>query len=152
MSGFSTCESYRSSSHNNIITGFSNRTIRERSSYLIATECASAKSHRRIVAAQLASRSVAVNRINHQTRGEGGITQQQPAPLSGLKIVLRGTQQLEEFPQAKQAFLRAAATWERIIESPISIVLDVDFGPKNFDVPFPNDRIIGSTRSQIVGD
>ena len=92
-----------------------------------------------------------VNRINHQTRGEGGITQQQPSPLSGLKIVLRGTQQLEEFPQAKQSFLRAAATWERLIESPISIVLDVDFGPKNFDVPFANDRIIGSTRSQVVG-
>ncbi len=104
------------------------------------------------IAAGLRSRVVAVNRINHQARGGDGITQQQPAPLSSLRIVLRGTQQLEEFPQAKQAFLRAAATWEKIIQSPISIVVDVDFGPKNFDVPFSNPNIIGSTRSQIVGD
>src|SRR5262245_22315867 len=30
----------------------------------------------------------------------------------GLKITLRGTQQLEQFPDAKQAFLRAAAKWQ----------------------------------------
>src|SRR5690348_10025610 len=45
---------------------------------------------------------------------------------SGLKILLRGTDQLEEFPAAKQAFLDAAAVWEAIIATPITVVVDVD--------------------------
>jgi hypothetical protein len=37
------------------------------------------------------------------------VSQQQ----TGLRIILRMTPQLEQFPQAKAAFLRAAQTWER---------------------------------------
>lgn len=70
--------------------------------------------------------------------------------LSGLKITLRGTEQLEAFPAAKEAFLRAAARWESIIESPISIVIDVDFGETNFGEPF-GENVIGSTSTQLVG-
>src|SRR6185503_8350998 len=70
-----------------------------------------------------------------------------PNQQAGLKITLRGTQQLESFPQAKAAFLKAAATWEALIVTPISIVVDVDFGPTRFGKQFrPNE--IGGTLSQ----
>jgi CSLREA domain-containing protein len=71
---------------------------------------------------------------------------------TGLRIILRATPQLEQFPQAKAAFLRAAQTWERWIRNPITIVLDVDFGPTRFGQPYP-PRVIGSTRSQeLIGN
>ncbi len=68
----------------------------------------------------------------------------------GLKITLRGTQQLDNFPTAKQAFLRAAARWESIIQSPITVVIDVDFGPTIFGTPFPSPNIIGGTSPQLL--
>ncbi|MEO6725423.1 MAG: NF038122 family metalloprotease, partial [Blastocatellia bacterium] len=69
-----------------------------------------------------------------------------------LKIILRGTAQLEQFPAAKQAFLRAAAKWESIIQSPITVVIDVDFGPTFFGTPFSSPTLLGLTTPQIVGD
>ncbi|MDW8256429.1 MAG: NF038122 family metalloprotease, partial [Acidobacteriota bacterium] len=69
---------------------------------------------------------------------------------TGLRIILRGTPQLEQFPQAKAAFLRAAQTWERLIQSPITVVIDVDFGPTRFGRPF-SPRTIGSAITQEVG-
>lgn len=65
----------------------------------------------------------------------------------GLKIILRGTTQLEQFPQAKDAFLRAAAKWESVIQSPITVVFDVDFGPTRFGVTYPSG-VLGSTSPQ----
>src|SRR4029078_11120237 len=50
----------------------------------------------------------------------------------GVKIILRGTKQLDDFPQAKNAFLSAAAEWESVIQTPITIVIDVDYGPTFF--------------------
>lgn len=69
---------------------------------------------------------------------------------TGLRIILRATPQLEQFPQAKAAFLRAAQTWERLIQTPITVVLDVDFGPTRFGEPFPSG-VIGSTDPQVIG-
>ncbi|MGH9936526.1 MAG: NF038122 family metalloprotease, partial [Blastocatellia bacterium] len=54
----------------------------------------------------------------------------------GLKIILRGTPQLEQFPEAKAAFLRAASVWESLIQNPITVVIDVDFGTTHFGKPF----------------
>lgn len=68
---------------------------------------------------------------------------------TGLKITLRGTQQLEGFPEAKAAFQRAAAKWEAIISTPITIILDVDFGTTRFGVPYPSG-VIGSTGTQTL--
>jgi uncharacterized protein (TIGR03437 family) len=65
----------------------------------------------------------------------------------GLKIILRGTTQLEQFPEAKAAFLRAARTWESLIQNPITVVIDVDFGPTFLGKPFP-EYMIGETRFQ----
>jgi hypothetical protein len=73
-----------------------------------------------------------------------------PNQQTGLKITLRGTQQLESFPQAKNAFLKAAATWEGLILSPISIVIDVDFGPTFFGRAY-EPRVIGQTQTQELG-
>jgi hypothetical protein len=69
---------------------------------------------------------------------------------SGLKIVLRGTDQLEEFPAAKQAFIDAAAVWEAIIATPITVVVDVDFGPTRFGIPFASPTILGATNTQDI--
>ncbi len=66
---------------------------------------------------------------------------------TGLRIILRATPQLEQFPQAKAAFLRAAQTWERLIRNPITVVIDVDFGPTRFGQPYP-PGVLGSTRPQ----
>lgn len=68
----------------------------------------------------------------------------------GLRIVLRATDQLEQYPQAKAAYLRAAATWERVItDTPMTIVVDVDFGPTYFGTPFPAN-VLGVTDSQTL--
>lgn len=75
---------------------------------------------------------------------------QMNAQSGGLKIILRGTSQLEAFPQAKEAFLKAAAVWESIIQNPITIVVDVDFGPTIFGEPFPAN-FGGLTNFQNIG-
>ena len=68
---------------------------------------------------------------------------------NGLTITLRSTAQLDTFPDAKAAFLRAAAFWESVIQTPISLVVDVDFGPKRFGQDFPNN-VLGSTSTQSL--
>jgi hypothetical protein len=69
----------------------------------------------------------------------------------GLTIILRGSDQLEMFPQAKAAYLRAAATWEALIRTPITVIIDVDFGP-NFDgEPFDPD-VLGQTKPQSLSN
>ncbi|MGH9937676.1 MAG: NF038122 family metalloprotease, partial [Blastocatellia bacterium] len=65
----------------------------------------------------------------------------------GLKIILRGTPQLEQFPEAKAAFLRAARMWESLIQNRVTVVIDVDFGPTFFGKPF-GENLYGQTRFQ----
>jgi hypothetical protein len=69
----------------------------------------------------------------------------------GLNIILRGTAQLEGFPLAKAAFIKAAANWQALFQTPITVVIDVDFGPKDFDVPFPSG-VIGATDPQEIAN
>jgi len=71
----------------------------------------------------------------------------QPA---GLQIILEGTRQLDQFPQAKMGFLRAALLWEQLIASPITITIAVDYGPTRFGKPYPEGQL-GSSDSQFVG-
>jgi len=84
-------------------------------------------------------RQAELHRLNDQQRVQA---------QQGLKVTLRGTQQLESFPQAKDAFLRAAAKWEAIIQTPITIIVDVDFGANFFGTPYPSPGIIGATAGQ----
>ena len=67
----------------------------------------------------------------------------------GLNIILRATSRLDANPQARDAFVRAAAAWEAVITSPITVVIDVDFGPDRFGEPYPAD-VLGSTSGQSL--
>jgi hypothetical protein len=73
------------------------------------------------------------------------------AEATGLQIVLRATNQLESFPAAKAAFVNAAAVWESVINTPITIVVDVDFGPTWFGEKYDSD-VLGQTDSQDLGE
>jgi hypothetical protein len=68
----------------------------------------------------------------------------------GLKILLRGTPQLERFPEAKEAFIRAAAAWEERVQTPITVLIDVDFGPSWFGETYPSG-VLGATDPQTIG-
>nr|MBP6824521.1 NF038122 family metalloprotease [Acidobacteriota bacterium] len=83
----------------------------------------------------------------HQLSGDSAnqIQQQQ-----GMKITLRGTQQLENFAAAKQSFLRAAARWESVIQTQITVVIDVDFGTTFMGQAYESDTL-GSTIPQLLG-
>lgn len=72
----------------------------------------------------------------------------------GLTIQLRATAQLEGFPAAKAAFIRAASTWQSLLTTqttPVTIVIDVDFGTTRFGQVYP-EGVLGSAGSQDVGD
>ena len=68
----------------------------------------------------------------------------------GLNIILRGTEQLEAAPDVKAAFIRAAELWESKIASPITVVVDVDYGPTLFGEPFSSANVIGATYSAVL--
>jgi len=63
-----------------------------------------------------------------------------------LTIILRATDNLKANPAAEAAFNRAAASWESVINSPITIYVDADFGPTNFGAAWPA-QVLGSTSS-----
>jgi hypothetical protein len=67
---------------------------------------------------------------------------------SGLTIILRASAQLEQNPQAKAAFIAAAAKWEALIQDPITVVIDVDYGPTVFGIAFPSSNTLGLTATQ----
>jgi hypothetical protein len=80
-----------------------------------------------------------------------GPSQNLYAESTGLQITLRATNQLENFPATKAAFLNAAATWQSLINTPITIVIDVDFGPTWFGESY-DTNVLGQTDSQVLGD
>jgi uncharacterized protein (TIGR03437 family) len=101
---------------------------------------------------QMTVREVSELRVNERKTGLRVINDDGQTRLQtqGMMIVLQATSQLDGFPQAKDAFLRAAGVWQSIIQSPITIVIDVDFGPARFGVPYPSPNIIGSTGTQTL--
>lgn len=73
-------------------------------------------------------------------------------PSAGLRIVLHGTTQLKQNQQANNAFIVAANRWEAIISTPITVVLDVDFGPTFFGQAYDDPNILGATgTANLVG-
>ena len=68
---------------------------------------------------------------------------------NGLTIILRSTAQLDSVPQARAAFTRIAALWQSLIKTPITIVIDVDFGPTWFGQAYPAG-ITGLTNPQLL--
>ena len=73
-----------------------------------------------------------------------------PSEITGLRILLRATDQLLEYPDALLAFRRAAARWERAITTPITVVLDVDYGPERFNSGPWGPNVLGSAYSAQV--
>ncbi|HKA18848.1 MAG TPA: NF038122 family metalloprotease [Blastocatellia bacterium] len=68
---------------------------------------------------------------------------------SGLQIILRATPELESNAQAKAAFVRAANLWASRVQSPTTVIIDVDFGPKWFGDSFPQN-VIGISNPQML--
>jgi hypothetical protein len=68
---------------------------------------------------------------------------------TGLQIILRATAELDANPQAKAAFLRAADAWASRVDTPTTIIIDVDFGAKWFDNAFATG-VIGVTNPQML--
>ena len=94
---------------------------------------------------RLQERDIELKQISHV--GEGIRTE-----ATSLTIVLRATDQLNANATAKAAFTAAAARWEALIQSPITVIIDVDFGPNRFGTPWPGPDILGATSVQGVGD
>jgi hypothetical protein len=88
-----------------------------------------------------------INHLKNQTMLAESGSGEVPAG-SGLTIVLRASSQLDQNPQAKAAFIAAAAKWEALIHDPITVVIDVDYGPTVFGISFPSSSILGLTATQ----
>jgi hypothetical protein len=73
----------------------------------------------------------------------------EPQAQQGLKILLRTTPQLEANPQAKQAFVKAARTWESVVSTFMTVIIDIDYGPNCFGNPAPPD-LAGVTNPQVL--
>jgi hypothetical protein len=80
----------------------------------------------------------------------GGVAANAVGPnAGGLQIILRSTAQLDSFPSAKAAFIRAAQTWEALVANPVTVYIDVDYGPTRFGEPWGGQ--LGSTNSAFAG-
>ncbi|MFN3561697.1 MAG: NF038122 family metalloprotease [Chloroherpetonaceae bacterium] len=77
------------------------------------------------------------NTIGRRTEGQG------------LDIILRGTPQLLQFPDAVAAFEAAAERLENFLANPITVVIDVDYGPTRFGSPW-GPGVLGSTSSAVI--
>ncbi|HEX2268688.1 MAG TPA: NF038122 family metalloprotease, partial [Pyrinomonadaceae bacterium] len=86
-----------------------------------------------------------LRQINHLDTN-AMVTSQSDNAETHLTIILLATQQLEQAPQAKAAFIRAAASWEAVINSPITIYLEADYGATNFGQAW-SEGVLGSTSS-----
>lgn len=89
-----------------------------------------------------------INHLKNQTSVAAGDGSLESPAGSGLTIVLRASSQLDQNPQAKAAFIAAAAKWEALIQNPITVVIDVDYGPTVFGISFPSSNILGMTSTQ----
>jgi Calx-beta domain len=86
-----------------------------------------------------------LRQINHLGEKSPGLSTEADNDLpQHLTIILRATTNLENNPAAKAAFVRAAAEWENIVMSPVTIYIDADFGPDNFGAPW-STGVLGST-------
>ena len=71
-------------------------------------------------------------------------------PSAGLRIVLHATTQLQNNPLARDAFIVAANRWEALVSTPITVVLDVDFGDTFFGQPWTSPDILGATATANI--
>src|SRR5256885_13260208 len=91
-----------------------------------------------------------INHINDTKRNAPGAEAENDLPAH-LTIILRATANLDANAPAKAAFIRAAANWENQVTSPVTIYMDVDFGPNNFGQAWPSG-VLGSTSSPSLNN
>jgi hypothetical protein len=91
-----------------------------------------------------------LRQINHLADFESKGLSATADNVDNLTIVLRATATLDANAPAKAAFIRAAQVWEAQIKSPITIYLDVHFGPKRADGSDWPSGTIGSTSSPTL--
>ncbi|HEV2836081.1 MAG TPA: NF038122 family metalloprotease, partial [Pyrinomonadaceae bacterium] len=87
-----------------------------------------------------------LRQFNHLGEKSMGLNADVDNDVTHLTIILRATPNLENNAPAKAAFTRAAAAWENLVNSPVTIYIDADFGPDNFGAPWPSG-VLGSTSS-----
>lgn len=117
-----------------------------------AQACALYQSKGEIGCRQASTTEVEYLRQPRREQNLHSLSPYQTAQTGGLTIILRATPQLEAYPQAKAAFVKAAAMWESVIQTPVTITIDVDFGTTWFGEAFP-DGVVGFTNPQLlVGD
>lgn len=114
-----------------------------------AQACALYQSKGEIGCRQASAAEVDYLRQSRRDQNLHSIAPYQTAQAGGLTIILRATSQLEAYPQAKAAFLKAAAIWESVIQTPITITIDVDFGTTWFGEDFP-EGVVGFTNPQLL--
>ena len=91
-----------------------------------------------------------LRQINHTEDKVTGVTALGENAVNHLTINLLATANLEANAAAKAAFIRAAAAWENVITSPVTIFVEVDYGPTNFGTAWPSG-VLGSTSSPSLG-
>jgi hypothetical protein len=80
-------------------------------------------------------------------KGTAGAPSLKLQTSAGLQIELHATSQLNQNPTAKNAFIAAANHWEGIISTPITVIVDVDFGTSFFGDTFDDD-VLGATGTE----
>jgi len=85
-----------------------------------------------------------LQQINHLGDKSTGLSGEVDNAVTHLTIILRATTNLQNNAAAMAAFNRAAANWENVVNSPVTIFIDADFGPDNFGQPWPSG-VLGST-------
>jgi hypothetical protein len=91
-----------------------------------------------------------INHLKSNSTNMGTSTEVDDGSLPGLKIFLHAEPQLNNFPAAKAAFIRAAAAWEAIIKTPMTVHLEVDYGPNGFGEPWDDPNVIGATGTRAI--
>jgi hypothetical protein len=87
-----------------------------------------------------------LRQINHTEGKSMDLRAQADNDVTHLTIILRATANLDGNAPAKAAFVRAAAEWENLVSSPVTIYIDADYGPDNFGQAWPSG-VLGSTSS-----
>src|SRR5437588_9912899 len=111
--------------------------------------CREATLAERIQSESINPASQGLRQINHLKReytdyAHSATAQTGANGSTGLTIILRATTQLQANQPALNAFNRAAQNWENLIQSPVTVYMDVDFGTTNFGTAWPAN-VLGST-------
>ncbi|HEX8173811.1 MAG TPA: NF038122 family metalloprotease, partial [Pyrinomonadaceae bacterium] len=98
-----------------------------------------------------AGKGQTLRQINHLKSSDGDFLTEGTVNGNGqgLKIILLSTPQLDANTAAKNAFIAAAAHWEAIIQTPMTVYMKVDYGSTRFGKAWP-PGVLASTGTPSV--